>query len=558
MEILLTAINSKYIHSNLAVRYLKEYTRDINYQCKIKEFSINDRLEKVFENIMEQKPDIVAFSCYIWNIEYIRKLAKLIKTLDESIEILYGGPEVSYDSEYFLLNNPGDYLIEGEGEETFREFVQWKIENKNCNELNIKGLYQKSEDRVIYGGKRLQMNFEKVVFPYRDKDNLENKIVYYESSRGCPFNCKYCLSSTNEGVRFLSAERVKRELKFFMNKRVRLIKFVDRTFNCNHKFSMKIWKFLIESETDATFHFEISADILKDEEIELLRTAPKGRIQLEIGVQTTNDDILKNINRNIKFNDIKDKVLKLKKNKNIKQHLDLIAGLPGEGYERFKKSFNDLYSIKPEEIQLGFLKLLKGSAMRLEAEKWGMVYSPYAPYEILKTDNLSYEEILKLKRVEAMVDKYYNSDKFENILKYFVHKFENSFDFYYSLGNFFKKKGYFDRNISSSDYYKVFLEYNCEELGGENSNIIEIIKFDYLKFNKKKWIPSFLNRCIDKAAEKEIRNKLKQEGVFIKEQNFHIEKFNIDILKYQSEGKIEKEEKYVIFHESDVDNIFYF
>jgi len=558
LEILLTAINSKYIHSNLAVRYLKEYTRDINYQCKIKEFSINDRLEKVFENIMEQKPDIVAFSCYIWNIEYIRKLAKLIKTLDESIEILYGGPEVSYDSEYFLLNNPGDYLIEGEGEEVFREFVQWKIENKNCNELNIKGLYQKSEDRVIYGGKRLQMNFEKVVFPYRDKDNLENKIVYYESSRGCPFNCKYCLSSTNEGVRFLSVERVKRELKFFMNKRVRLIKFVDRTFNCNHKFSMEIWKFLIESETNATFHFEISADILKDEEIELLRTAPKGRIQLEIGVQTTNDDILKNINRNIKFNDIKDKVLKLKKNKNIKQHLDLIAGLPGESYERFKKSFNDLYSIKPEEIQLGFLKLLKGSAMRFEAEKWGMVYSPYAPYEILKTDNLSYEEILKLKRVEAMVDKYYNSGKFENILKYFVHKFENSFDFYYSLGNFFKKKGYFDRNISSSDYYKVFLEYNYEELGEENSNIIEVIKFDYLKFNKKKWIPPFLNRCIDKAAEKEIRNKLKQEGVFSVKQNFHIEKFNIDILKYQSEGKIEKEEKYVIFDESDVDNIFYF
>lgn len=558
MEILLTAINSKYIHSNLALRYLKEYTRDMNYECKIKEFSINDRLEKVFENIMEQKPDIVAFSCYIWNIEYIKKLANLIKTLDDSIEILYGGPEVSYDSESFLINNPGDYLIEGEGEEIFRDFVQWKIESRSYDEINIKGLYHKSCNRVIYGGKRPLMNFEEVVFPYRYEDNLQNKIVYYESSRGCPFNCKYCLSSTSEGVRFLNSERVKRELKFFIEKGVKLIKFVDRTFNCNHKFSMEIWKFLIDADTDATFHFEISADILRDEEIELLRTAPKGRIQLEIGVQTTNDDILKNINRNIKFKYIKDKVIKLKKNKNIKQHLDLIAGLPGENYEKFKKSFNELYSIKPEEIQLGFLKLLKGSAMRSEAEKWGMIYSPYAPYEILKTDNLTYEEILKLKRVESMVDKYYNSEKFGNILKYFVDKFENPFDFYFSLGNFFKKKGYFDRNISSSDYYKVFLEYNDEELCEDNSDIIEIIKFDYLKFNKKKWLPPFLSRYIDKATEKEIRSKLKQENIFTKEKDFHIEKFHINILKYQSEGKIEREEKYVIFDESDVENIFYF
>lgn len=558
MEILLTAINSKYIHSNLAVKYLKEYTRDMNCQCKIKEFSVNDRLEKVFQDIIEQKPDIVAFSCYIWNIEYVKKLASLIKTLDNNIEILYGGPEVSYDSEKFLLNNPGDYLIAGEGEEIFRDFIKWKIEEKVCDEFNVKGLYYKRNDKIIYKGERPLMNFEKVVFPYKEDDEIKNKIVYYESSRGCPFNCKYCLSSTSEGVRFLNSDRVKRELKFFIDKGVKLVKFVDRTFNCNHKFCMDIWRFLIESDTDTTFHFEISADILKEEEIELLSSAPKGRIQLEIGVQTTNDDILKNINRNIKFIDIKDKVIKLKINKNIKQHLDLIAGLPGETYEKFKKSFNELYSIMPEEIQLGFLKLLKGSAMRREADKWGMVYSPYAPYEILKTDSLSYEEVLKLKRVEAMVDKYYNSGKFNNVLKYFINKFDNPFDFYLSLGNFFKEKGYFDRNISSSDYYRVFLEYNKEKLYENNDGIMEIVKFDYLKFNKKKWIPPFLNRYIDKNIEKEIKNKLKHENIFNeKQQNFHVEKFNIDVLKYQREGKIEEGENYIIFDENNFENIFY-
>ncbi|MDF2502654.1 MAG: Fe-S oxidoreductase [Clostridium sp.] len=321
---------------------------------------------------------------------------------------------------------------------------------------------------------------------------------------------------------------------------------------------MEIWKFLIESDTDATFHFEISADILNENEIELLKTAPKGRIQLEIGVQTTNEEILKNINRNIEFKDIKEKVLQLQQNKNIKQHLDLIAGLPGENYEKFEKSFNDLYSIMPEEIQLGFLKLLKGSAMRYEAKKWGMVYSPYAPYEILKTDCLSYEEILKLKKVEEMVDKYYNSEKFGNILKYFVNKFEKPFDFYFSLGSFFKEKGYFDRNISSSDYYKVFLEYNEEELCDDNSDIREIVKFDYLKFNKKKWIPPFLNRYNDKGVEKEIRNKLKKDGTVTKEQNLHIEKFSMDVLKYELENEIVREEKYIIFDENNVDNIFYF
>lgn len=554
MKILLTAINSKYIHSNLAVRYLKAFTKDLDCECTIKEFSINDRIEKIFEKIIEEKPDVVAFSCYIWNIEYVVKLSNLIKTLDEKIEILYGGPEVSYDGEKFLSQNPGEYLIVEEGEETFRDFIEWKIGIGNFKINNIKGLYYKNENEISFGGQRQPMDLNKTIFPYEKDDCLHNKIVYYESSRGCPFKCKYCLSSTTHGVRFMDVSRVKKELQFFIDKGVKLIKFVDRTFNCNHKFSMDIWKFLIDAKTDATFHFEISADILTDEEINLLNTAPKGRIQLEVGVQTTNNEILKNIDRNIKFEDIKEKVLKLEKNRNIKQHLDLIGGLPGETFDMFKKSFNDVYSIAPEEVQLGFLKLLKGSSMRFEAEKWGMVYSPYAPYEILSTDSISYDEILKLKRTEEVVDKYYNSQKFGNILKYFMPKFESPFDFFFKLGTYFKNKGYLDRNISSADYYRIFMDFT-EEILNENTEILsEIIKYDYLKFNKKKWLPTFLNRVVEKDIHKKIRTELKKENI----EDVHVERFDIDILKYEICGEIVKDTKYVIFDENNEDNIRYF
>lgn len=554
MKVLLTAINAKYIHSNLAVRYLKEYTKELDYECKISEFSINDRIENIFEKIMCEAPDVVAFSCYIWNIEYVKKLANLIKTLNDRIEIVYGGPEVSYDSKSFLQSNPGEYVIEGEGEETFKEFIQCKISDMPLK--NIRGLYYKANEKVNSVGQRELMDMNKIRFPYKSDEVLKGKMVYYEASRGCPFSCKYCLSSTIHGVRFLNLERVKKELQYFIDKEVRIVKFVDRTFNCNSKFAMGIWEFLIDAQTDATFHFEISADLLKPEELELLSAAPKGRIQFEVGVQTTDNKVLENIDRHVNFNVLKEKIIELEKLKNIHQHLDLIAGLPGEDYETFKKSFNDVYSIKPEVIQLGFLKLLKGSAMREEAEKWGMVYSPYAPYEIFKTNCISYEEILKLKKVEEVLDKYYNSNKFMNILKYLVPKFETPFDFYYSLGEFFKAKGYFDRSISSADYYKVFIEFAAEILEEDTLQLAEIIKFDYLKYNKKKWLPVFLNRVTDKQLDRKIREKLKTEGIFKAGEDFHIEQFSIDVLKFEAEGKIVEEQKYVVFDEKNVDNIF--
>ncbi len=566
MKVLLTALNSKFIHSNLAVRYLKSYTKDMDYNCVIREFTINDRMEKILEEIIKEKPDVVVFSCYIWNIEFIKGLSKLIKLVKPNIDILYGGPEVSYDSEGFLKENVGNYVICGEGEETYRDFIQWKMEyrgfnsedlkEKHLEKLNfIKGLCFKIEEEVNFNGERPLMNMENIVFPYEEGDDLKNKIVYFESSRGCPFKCKYCLSSTSHGVRFLNVERVKKELLFLVNKGVKLIKFVDRTFNCNSKFAMDIWKFIIELDTDATFHFEISADILTNEELKLLAKAPKRRIQFEVGVQTTNNEILVNINRHVNFEDIKEKVVEMEKIKNIMQHLDLIAGLPGEDFESFKESFNDVYSIGPEEIQLGFLKLLKGSPMRKEAAKWGMVYSPYPPYEILKTKDISYEELRILKRVEEVVDKYYNSRKFGNILNYFLSEFSSPFDFYYALGMFFYNKGYLNRNISSADYYKVFIEFNEEILKEDSLILKEIIKYDYLKFNKKKWLPSFLNRYVDKEMDKILRNGKKKNVIDIPYENYHVENFKIDVLKFLKSKMKVKGNFYLIFDENNVENI---
>lgn len=556
MKLALVAVNSQFIHSNLAVKYLKAYTKDLDYDCNIMEFSVNDNIQRVVEEIISEKPNIIAFSCYIWNMYYVKQLADLIKLIDSNIRILYGGPEVSYDSEEILTDstNNVDYIIEGEGEESYRQFIECIISNRSLE--GVKGVYYKENGKVVYGGKRKLMDLNKLVFPYNEEDDLNNKILYFEASRGCPFNCKYCLSSSTLGVRFLDIERVKRDLKFLVDKKVKLVKFVDRTFNCNNDFAIEIWKYLMSLDTETTFHFEISADILNEEQLRVLEKVPQGRFQFEVGVQTTNDEVLKNINRFVQFEDIKEQVVKLNKFGNIKQHLDLIAGLPGEDFPSFKKSFNDLYSIHPDEIQLGFLKVLKGTLMKEEATKWGIIHSPYTPNEVLKTNAISYEEIILLKRVEKMVDKYYNSGKFITLLKYFIPKFETAFDFYLTLGMFFYDKGYLDRNISGSDYYKVFIEFNEELLEEQDEDLKELIKYEYLKFNRKKWIPEFLSREKNKEEEREIKEKIKKGEINVSH-NSHIEKFYVDIEKFINQGILKKKNCYIIFDDENRKEIFH-
>ncbi len=531
------------------MRYLKAFTKDLDFQGDIKEFSINDRVENILEGIIEEKPDVVAFSCYIWNMEFVNRLAELIKLVDPNIEILYGGPEVSYEGKEFLENHEGEYVIVGEGEKTFREFVLYKLGEGKIED--IKGLNYKRDGKVFKNPKRPEMDMNELVFPYTYEEDINNKIVYYEASRGCPFKCKYCLSSVMHGVRFLDVERVKKELKYFMERGLKLVKFVDRTFNCNREYTVELLKYLSEQDTETRFHFEVAADLLTEEQIEILNNAPKGRFQLEVGVQTTNNEVLHNINRYITYENIKEKVLKVAAGKNVMQHLDLIAGLPGEDLESFKKSFNDVHAIRPDEIQLGFLKLLKGSSMREEAEKWGIVYSPYAPYEIIRSKDISYEELLLLKKVEAMVDKYYNSCKFNNVIKFFLNIYEKPFDFYYDLAMFFEEKGNFKRSIGNVEYYKILLDFYLEKIGGEDEGLFkEVLKFDYLCFNKKRWLPDFLVRTITKEDEQNIKDSFDRQMPFKKA---HIEKFEIDIINYIKNGEINFEPKYLIFDEMNFD-----
>ena len=552
MKVLLVGINSRFTHSNLAIRYLKAFTEKINYRCHIREFSINDRVERIVQEIIAEKVDIVAFSCYIWNKDYVKQISKLIKLIDSNIKLLYGGPEVSFDSENYLMDSLADYIIEGEGEETYKEFIEYIISDMDLNE--VKGLYYKENGKVFYGGKRNLMNLNDLIFPYNIKDDLDNKIVYFEASRGCPFNCKYCLSSTIRGVRFMELEKIKKDLQFLIDRKVKLIKFVDRTFNCSDEFAMSIWQYLMNLDTETTFHFEISADILNDKQIKLLENAPRGRFQFEVGVQTTNNQVLNNINRFVVFEEIKKQVIKLNEFGNIKQHLDLIAGLPGEDLISFKRSFNDLYTIEPDEIQLGFLKILKGAPMKDEVEKWGIVHSNYIPYEVLKTKDISYEEIILLKRVEEMVDKYYNSQKFKTILKYFIGKFNTPFDFYYELGLFFHKQGYFSRTISSVDYYKVFIEFNWQKFNKDTFIVKEIVKYDYLKYNKKKWLPDFLVRDVDRELERNIKEKLIQTNEGYNMNNIHVEKFMMDIIGYLDAGLISLEPHYLAYGINNEEN----
>lgn len=531
------------------MRYLKAFTKDLDFQGDIKEFSINDRVENILEGIIEEKPDVVAFSCYIWNMEFVNRLAELIKLVDPKIEILYGGPEVSYEGKEFLENHPGEYVIVGEGEKTFREFVLYKLGKGKVED--IKGLNYKRDGKVFENPLRPEMDMNELIFPYTYEEDINNKIVYYEASRGCPFKCKYCLSSVMHGVRFLDVERVKKELKYFMERGLKLVKFVDRTFNCNREYTVELLKYLSEQDTDTRFHFEVAADLLTDEQIEILNNAPKGRFQLEVGVQTTNNEVLHNINRYITYENIKEKVLKVAAGKNVMQHLDLIAGLPGEDLESFKKSFNDVHAIRPDEIQLGFLKLLKGSSMREEAEKWGIVYSPYAPYEIIRSNNISYEELLLLKKVEAMVDKYYNSCKFNNVIKFFLNIYEKPFDFYYDLAMFFEEKGNFKRSIGNVEYYKILLDFYIEKLQGKDESLLkEVLKFDYLCFNKKRWLPDFLIRTITKEDEQRIKDSFDRQMPFKKS---HIEKFELDIINYIKNGEIKSGPKYIIFDEMNFD-----
>lgn len=490
-KIKLVAINAKYIHSNLAVYSLKKYAGE-EKNIEICEYTINNRYEEIIEEIFLKKPDVLAFSCYIWNITYVKTIISEIKKILPDCIIWVGGPEVSYDSDKFLNENPNvDMVMRGEGEITFKEVVDNIDKGYEKEQLKeIKGItYRTNTGEIISNPDREYMDMSLIPFPYENMSDFENKIIYYETSRGCPFSCSYCLSSVEKRLRFRNIELVKKELKFFIDNEVPQVKFVDRTFNCNKKHSMEIWRFIRENDRGMTnFHFEIAADLIGEEELELFKTLRPGLIQLEIGVQSTNPETINEINRVMELSRLEYVVSEINKNKNIHQHLDLIAGLPFETYEIFKKSFNDVYKMKPEQLQLGFLKVLKGAGIFLNKDQYDIKYSDFPPYEVFSTDWISFEDILKLKSVEEMVEIYYNSGQFVYTMKFLLDFFESPFEMYSEMGKYYSKNFKKSMKHARIDRYNILCKFIQETgLGDKNIEILkEVMNFDiYLRENMK-------------------------------------------------------------------------
>ncbi len=492
MKILLAACNAKYIHSNLAVYDLMAYGKAYHSHLLLREYTINQQKDEILGDLYRSRADVVCFSCYIWNISFIRELAADLKKILPEVQIWAGGPEVSFDGEQFLRENPAfSGVMVGEGEETFAQLLKYYVDETGSLK-EICGIVYRDGEEIRHNGWREIMNLSRVPFVYENLEEFQNRIIYYESSRGCPFSCCYCLSSVDKKLRFRDLSLVKKELQFFLDQKVMQVKFVDRTFNCKHEHAMEIWKYILEHDNGITnFHFEISADLLREEELALMEQMRPGLIQLEIGVQSTNPQTIRAIHRNMDLNKLKNVVSRIHSFGNIHQHLDLIAGLPYEDYETFGRSFNEVYAMKPQQLQLGFLKVLKGSGMMEMAEEYGILYKAKEPYEVLATKWLSYGDILCLKMVENMVEVYYNSGQFQTTLNYLEPFFPNMFAFYEALGRFYEKKGYHEISHSRMRRYEILLEFLEEYPEISREEAAERMLYDlYLRENIKSR-PSF-------------------------------------------------------------------
>ena len=637
MRFLLCGINAKYIHSNLAIFSLKAYAdrkKIPGAEIILKEYTINNYVEDILQDLYEAKADIIIFSCYIWNISFVRELAAELKKVSPEVKIWAGGPEVSYAANKFLMENPAfDLIMQGEGEEVFSELICLTVEEK----CRIKDVYKQSESKKVLSGivekryfierkqavkeekdiedkhfagednvyptnyidmsklQKLQgiavrdflgeaalgnaesnignktkiintgfatlMDMDTIPFVYEDFHLFEHKILYYETSRGCPFCCSYCLSSVDKTVRFRSLPIVKKELDAFLEAKVPQVKFVDRTFNCNRQRAIDIWSYLVEHDNGITnFHFEISSDLLGEEELELFAKMRPGLIQLEIGVQSTNGETVDAIHRHMDLDKLFHYVDRVHELGNIHQHLDLIAGLPYENYERFGCSFDDLYAHEPDQLQLGFLKVLKGTMMEEEVKKYSILYRNQPPYEVLGTKWLSYDEIILLKGVEELVELYYNSGQYTLTLKYAVPFFESPFRFYEMFSAWYRGKGYHKLNHNRFEKYNILREFLREHIDeNERDTLDEIMLYDmYLRENVKgrpAWAKDTAQYKKEwKALYREQGEKLfpedVQAGIYDSKRatnQSHIEVFEINIKKFEQSGQVEKKQVFCLF-----------
>ena len=542
MKVLLTAVNAKYIHSNPAVyslqKFVTAYAPEYGRNVELAEFTINHYADDILQEIYRRRPDVVAFSCYIWNLQMIERVLEDLPRVLPEVQIWAGGPEVSYDAPEFLKKHDCmTGVMMGEGEETFLELMEYWHGKKKLNEIpGITWRDGEGEIKVQPGRPLLDMN--RIPFLYDELDDFEHRIIYYESSRGCPFSCSYCLSSIDKSVRFRDAQTVVKELQFFLDRKVPQVKFVDRTFNCRHSHALTIWNYIREHDNGITnFHFEIAADLLNEEELALLNTMRPGLVQLEIGVQSTNQKTIEAIDRVMDFSHLCSVVKRVQSGHNIHQHLDLIAGLPWENFDSFRQSFNDVYHLYPHQLQLGFLKVLKGSRMQEKAEEYGIVYHSDPVYEVFYTNWISYQEILELKQIEDMVEVYYNSGQFPNTIRHLEKEFCDPFTMYQRMAAFYGQQGWWGQSHSRMQRFEMLREFIHSI--SENGIYDELLLLDlYLRENSKsrpKWAPDLQNekkQFLDWFRQEEQEHQVLKgyEGFSARQMMnmVHLERFSIE------------------------------
>lgn len=569
MKIILTTLNSKFIHSNLAIRYLSNYVKNI-VDIEIYEFTINQNIDFIASEIYKLDPKVIGFSTYIWNLKETLKICEILKTVKPDIKIVLGGPEVSFDGESLMEQYPYvDFIIYGEGEETFKEFVD-NIVHNNKDFSNVLGLIYRDGEKVIKNKERdLIQELDNIPSPYSNVGSeFKNKIVYYESSRGCPFNCKFCLSSSIKGVRYFNIDRVKEDLSNLIKCGVKQVKFVDRTFNANKKYAMEIMQFIIDKDpVDINFHFEVTAHLLDNEVLNFLKSVKEGLFQFEVGVQSTNDDTIKAVGRTTDFEKLSKVTRMIKSYKNIHQHLDLIAGLPYEDYNTFRESFNDVYNLKPEKLQLGFLKMLKGSGLRLKEEKYGYKYIDKPPYEVLANDFISYDKIIKLKGIEDLVEKYYNEGYFQHTLEFIIKNYYiGPFGFYEDFLKYWEDNDYNKVSHSRNKLYEILKRFVAYKDYAHISIIDNLLKYDYIYNNKRPKLPVSLQVGDNRIVQKNIHNILKDERILEKYLYEYkdistkklinlvsLENFNVNVLEVIKAGynPIESSKAYILFVHKD-------
>lgn len=558
-KVLLVAINAKYIHSNLAIYSLRANAGKYADRVELAEYTINHQTEEILQGIYKRKPDVVGFSCYIWNVEYVLHVAENLKKVLPQVNIVLGGPEVSYDAPQILEKYSFvDLVMIGEGEHTFRELLECVLGSGGETSLeDIRGLCIRQGEKYLLTPPGKPADMDSLVFPYRDLTDMENRIIYYETSRGCPFACSYCLSSIEKSVRFRSLSMVFDEISFFLKEKVKQVKFVDRTFNCNHEHAYKIWKYILEHDNGITnFHFEIGGDLLREEDFELFKQFRPGLVQFEIGVQSANPNTLEAIRREADLCTLRDHVERVRANGNIHQHLDLIAGLPYEDYESFVNSFDTVYAMRPDQLQLGFLKILKGSFMEEEGEKYDIRYDSRPPYEVLSTRWLSYDDILKLKQVEEMVEVYYNSFQFQATMALMETSRGDAFGMYQELGSFYEARGYSGVNHSRISRYEILWDYVNEYYAGRTEEFRQTLTYDLYLRDYVKNPPGFVRKrekeylasvraFLDREAE--TPNLLCDYEGFAAKQLFHmvyVDEFTLDFEMLLTEKRVQSGQAY--------------